>query len=218
MTIPGPEALGRSVVVGPGGPVPGPWVGAPRVVVGPEAISDPGTVVAELHGAWLARRPVVVELGVDAAELREPELHDGPVYALSPGFTFWRERLAFLVWANAYDARDGAPVWWHGRRAARRLAADAVTEGGPADLVGPDGSPWWVDGGPPDLPGPLDGSGVVHRWSAESGRLLASVERHPDADLAPDQLDAVDHPSGPARVIAPAGSGKTACSPSVCVS
>jgi DNA helicase-2/ATP-dependent DNA helicase PcrA len=113
------------------------------------------------------------------------------------------------VWANAYDARDGAPVWWHGRRAARRLAADAVTEGGPADLVGPDGSPWWVDGGPPDLPGPLDGSGVVHRWSAESGRLLASVERHPDADLAPDQLDAVDHPSGPARVIAPAGSGKT---------
>ena len=100
-------------------------------------------------------------------------------------------------------------MWWHGRRAARRLAADGVTEGGPADVTGPDGSPWWVDGGPPDVPGPLDGAGVVHRWSAEAGRLLASLDRRPDADLAPDQLAAVDHASGPARVIAPAGSGKT---------
>ena len=209
MTIPGPDVLGRSVVVTVGAPPPEPWSDAPRVVVGPAELVDPGPVVQVLHEAWLARRPVVVELDVDPADLREPERAVGPVHALSPGFTFWRERLHFLVWANAYDARDGAPVWWHGRRAARRLAVDGVADGGPADVTGPDGSPWWVDGGPPDVAGPLDGAGVVHRWSAEAGRLLASVDRHPDADLAPDQLAAVDHRSGPARVIAPAGSGKT---------
>jgi len=209
VTIPGPPILGRSVVVAPGAAEAGPWADAPRVPVGPDALRDPRPVVDVLHEAWSTRRPVVVELGVDAAALREPERHDGPVFALGPDFTFWRERLAFLVWANSYDARDGEPVWWHGRRAARRLAADGVIEGGPADVAGPDGSPWWVDGGPPDVPGPLDGAGVVHRWSAEAGRLLASLDRHPDADLAPDQWAAVDHRSGPARVIAPAGSGKT---------
>jgi len=197
------------VVVAPGGPVPAPWADAPRVVVDDAALRDPAPVVAELHGAWLARRPVVVVLAASAEDLRGPERYDGPVHALVPGFTFWRERLQFLVWTNAYDARGGESVWWHGRRAARRLAVDGVADGGPADVTGPDGSPWWVDGGPPDVAGPIDGAAVAHRWSTEAGRLLASVDRHPDADLAPDQLAAVDHRSGPARVIAPAGSGKT---------
>jgi len=209
VTIPGPQVLGRSVVVGPGAPAPAAWADAERVVVGPAALADPEPVVTVLHGAWLARRPVVVELSADADALRAPERYDGPVHDLSPGFTFWRERLQFLVWANAYDARSSGPVWWHGRRAARHLAADGVTEGGPADVTGPDGSPWWVDGGPPDPPPTGDGAGVVHRWSVEAGRLIASVDRHADADLAPDQLAAVDHRSGPVRVIAPAGSGKT---------
>ncbi len=209
MTNPGPESLGRSVVVAPGARPPEPWSDAPRIAVGPVELSGPGPVVEVLHGHWLARRRVVIELGVDPAALREPERAGGPVHDLAPGFTFWRERLQFLVWANSYDARRGGPVWWHGRRAARSLAAAGVAEGGPADLTGPDGSPWWVDGGPPDVAGPVDGAGVVHRWSAEAGGLLASVARHPDADLAPDQLAAVDHRSGPARVIAPAGSGKT---------
>ena len=65
---------------------------------------------------------MVIELAVDPDALRAPERHGGPVHALAPGFTFWRERLQFLVWANTYDARDGDPVWWHGRKAARRLA------------------------------------------------------------------------------------------------
>ncbi len=50
---------------------------------------------------------------------------------------------------------------------------------------------------------------MVHRWTAEAGRLTPSTRRAPEADLAPDQLAAVDHAAGPARVIAPAGSGKT---------
>jgi DNA helicase-2/ATP-dependent DNA helicase PcrA len=66
-----------------------------------------------------------------------------------------------------------------------------------------------VDGGPPDPPASGDGADVVHRWCTEAGRLRAARPLHPDADLASDQLAAVDHRSGPARVIAPAGSGKT---------
>jgi DNA helicase-2/ATP-dependent DNA helicase PcrA len=177
--------------------------------VGPDALDRPGAVVDQLHRAWLERRPVVIELGVEPEELREPECHQGPVHALAPGFTFWRERLHFLVWANAYDAREGRPVWWHGRKLARRLADGGVTESGPADVARADGAPLWVDGGPPDPPATGDGIGVVHRWSAEAGQLSVSSAPDPGAGLAPDQLAAVDHPSGPARVIAPAGSGKT---------
>ncbi len=209
MTTPGPDALGRGVVVASGGTVPAGWAGLPRVVVGDDALGDPAPVVAVLHAAWLARRRVVVELAADPVALRAPERHAGPVHDLAPGFTFWRERLHFLVWANTYDARSGEPVWWHGRRAARLLADDGVTEGGPADVSGSDGSSWWIDGGPPDVSGPLEGAGVAHRWGTEAGRLLASVDRRHGGDLAPDQLAAVEHRAGPARVIAPAGSGKT---------
>lgn len=196
-------------MIRPGAEPPRAWAGGPRIVVGRDALDAPGPTVEALHTAWSQRRPVVVELGIDPEALREPERYVGPVHALTPGFTFWRERLQFLVWANAYDARDGDPVWWHGRKLARRLAADGVEERGPADVVRSDGTALWVDGGPPDPPDPGDGVGVVHRWTAEAGRLTASDRRPPDADLATDQLGAVDHAAGPARVIAPAGSGKT---------
>ena len=119
------------------------------------------------------------------------------------------ERLHFLVWANNYDARGGEPVWWHGRKAARRFAGLGVTEGGEADLARSDGTPLFVDGGPPDPPTVASGVGVVHRWSVEAGHLDPATHRPPDAELAPDQLAAVVHAAGPARVIAPAGSGKT---------
>ncbi len=195
--------------MGTGAVPPEAWAGAPRIVVGPGDLAAPAPVVEVLHAAWAGRRPVVIELGVDPDELRSPERHPGPVYALEPGFTFWRERLQFLVWANAYDARDGTPVWWHGRKVCRRLAEEGVTESGPADVSRADGTPLWIDGGPPDPPDTGDGTSVVHRWSAEAGRLTPSTRRPPGADLAPDQLVAVDHGSGPARVIAPAGSGKT---------
>ena len=199
-------------MVGAGDLAPDGWADAPRIEVGPGVLDGPVEVVEvveALHRAWLGRRPVVIELGVDPDALREPERAEGPVYELTPAFTFWRERLHFLVWANAYDARDGELVWWHGRKLARLLADQGVTEGGPADITEADGTPWWVDGGPPDPPMIEDGTKVVHRWSAEAGRLLSAAPLQPDADLAPDQLAAVDHPSGPARVIAPAGSGKT---------
>lgn len=209
VTHPGPVALGRSVVVRLGAEPPEAWAAVPRIVVNRDTLLAPTQVVEALHEMWSQRRPVVIELGVDPDELRDPERYAGPVHALTPRFTFWRERLQFLVWANAYDARDDDVVWWHGRKVARRLAEVGVAEAGPADVTRLDGTPLWIDGGPPDPPDPGDGTEVVHRWTAEAGGLAASTRRPPEADLAVDQLAAVDHAAGPARVIAPAGSGKT---------
>lgn len=209
MTNPGPPELGRGVVVLPGMAPPAPWEGCPRLVVGPETLAGPDAALEALQRAWFERRPVVVELAVDPTSLRAPEVCHQPVYDLSPRFEFSRERLQFLVWANTYDAHGGELVWWHGRKAARSFGDRGVTEGGPADIVRGDGTPLYVDGGPfgpPPLPGVI---GVVHRWNAEAGSLSPISHHSSGADLAPDQLAAVGHAIGGARVIAPAGSGKT---------
>jgi len=172
-------------------------------------LDDPDPLVKVLHHHWVGRRPVVVELAVDPRSLRKPERCDRPVYELSPVFEFAREQLQFLVWANNYDARTGVPIWWHGRRAARHARASGAVEGGPADIVLADGTALFIDGGPPHPP-PLSSTiGVVQRWNAEHGRLRPAGHAGPFSELAPDQLAAVGHMSGPARVIAPAGSGKT---------
>ncbi|HET7486799.1 MAG TPA: ATP-dependent DNA helicase UvrD2 [Acidimicrobiales bacterium] len=207
MTVPGPAALGRGVVVRAGGPVPAPWAGAPVVVVDEAAVAEPGGVVAALHEAWAGRRPVVVALAVDPALFRAPACFEVDPWTLSPSFEPWHDRLHFLVWANTYDARgDGPPVWWWARKA-ERAGARPGPAGGP-DVVLPDGRPAWVDGGPRS---PLDlDAAVVHAETVELGRLDAAPPPvPPTAELAPDQLAAVAHAGGPARVIAPAGSGKT---------
>ena len=173
-------------------PVPEPWAACPRVRVGEAEVADPRAVTDLLHAAWLDRQPVVVELAADQDALRAPQRHDGPVHHLTPDFEFTVERLQFLVWANTYDARAGEPVWWHGRKAARRFAGRGVAEGGQADLTRSDGTPLFVDGGPPTRR-PSTGVGVVHRWNAEAGRL------------APGHPPVARHRPGPG----PAGRGRT---------
>jgi DNA helicase-2/ATP-dependent DNA helicase PcrA len=192
------------------------------VTVDEAALVDPGGgVVAALHDAWAERRPVVVALGVDPARFREPaSVEVDEPWRLTPELEVWSDRLHFLVWANTYDARDGEPVWWWARKAVRLGAAaaggrHAGAHGAAGDVVLPDGTRAWVDGGPrgDDL-GTALGGAVVHAESVEQG-LLTVVPRAgptptaPAIDLAPDQVGAVAQGSGPARVIAPAGSGKT---------
>jgi len=162
-----------------------------------------------LHRAWAGRERVVVELVLDAAELKEPQVERRPPYLLGPGFQLARERLHFLVWANTYDGRHPGrePVWWHGVRAARLDGAEQAGTGVPGDVVLAGGRPAWCDGGP-RAPLAVDGA-VVHRDSIDAGRLTVARHRPPSSVLAPDQLAAVAHPGGPARVLAPAGSGKT---------
>lgn len=200
---PGPAALGRGVVVGVGGRPPAPWADAPRIVIDEAVLTGPDRAVDELHDLWSRRVPHVVELAVGNDRLRAPQRTDAAPWALDPGFDFSRERLFFLVWANAYDARAGAPIWWWARKAERVGARPSAQ----ADIELADGTPAWVDGGPR---APIAvGHAVVHRESVELGRLTVARFQEPSAALAADQLAAVAHRSGPARIVAPAGSGKT---------
>ena len=73
----------------------------------------------------------------------------------------------------------------------------------------PSGEPAWLDGGPLRHNDPIDGVPVLHSIAVEHGRFDVPDTNHSSADLAPDQLAAVTHTGGAARIIAPAGSGKT---------
>jgi DNA helicase-2/ATP-dependent DNA helicase PcrA len=210
MTAPGPAALGRGVVVAGGDPVPSAWQGAREVVVDEAALADPSALVRGLHEAWLGRRAVVVRLHVDADRFRAPESVTTEPWRLAADHELWLDRLHFLVWANTYDARGGIdPVWWWGRKAQRLGGSPPAPGADGGDVVLPDGRAAWVDGGPRR---PFDAPLViVHREAVEAGRLVADPPGPVavTAELAPDQRAAVAHLAGPARIVAPAGSGKT---------
>ena len=247
MTFPGPEALGRGLVLAPGSDLGADVAAAqgwervrvdesllvgvladasqPSVDVDPRRahaeglLGDPGESLAgtgrplgetveRLHRAWAGRQRVIVELDLPAdvlQRLRRPVTVERPPYLLDAEFTLLTERLQFLLWRNNYDARNGEPVWWWTRKA----SGLGATIGGRADVVLHDGTKAWVDGGPRQ---PLD-LPVVHAESLDLGRLRLQpppVGATGDGTLlASDQRAAVEHPRGPVRVVAPAGSGKT---------
>jgi hypothetical protein len=213
-SFPGPDVLGRNVVVDPDVPTPPGFDRARRLVIDDDVVADPAATVAVLRARWLGRRRTVIELAVDNDAARAPESTDSPPYALSRDHAFHREALHFLTWANSYDLRGGTPRWWHGVLAERRTAASRSDT---ADVLLPDGRHAYVDGGPRGpLPVPLPRKPttgtppvLVHRESVSLGRLTLQGDALPSEELAPDQLAAVTHGVGPARVIAPAGSGKT---------
>ena len=208
MPAPGPAPLGRGVVVSAGEDPPASWSGAPVVTIDDGVLADPGPTVRRLHEAWGRREPVVIALGTDPAQFRDPQSVPVEPWRVAPEAEPWFDRLHFLTWANTYDARAGDPVWWWGVKAARLDERAVATPDGEADMTLPDGTPAWVDGGP-RMPAP-DGLTLVHSDSVDLGSLaVVPPAIAPTADLAPDQLAAVAHTGGAARVIAPAGSGKT---------
>lgn len=209
--MPDPLLLGRSVVVAPGAAPPAPWAACPRVTV---SAVEP-ELADRLGQAWRRRQALAIELvpglGLDDPTRPPAESVSGrqpwewPVDLDLPG-----ERLHHGLWANAVDARGATPCW-HWADVARRLGAVPAGPGAPGDVVLPDGTPALVDGGPLDasLPGRA-GMAVVHRVALEHGSLRPIGPPGPaGVDLAPDQLAAVAEPGAGARVIAPAGSGKT---------
>jgi DNA helicase II / ATP-dependent DNA helicase PcrA len=198
-----PLPLGRGVIVGPGAPAPPAWSGAARVVVDDATLREPADTVDVLHGHWSTREPVVVELQCEAEELRAPEAHHGPAFTVDARFEFARERLYFLTRANNYDARSGEPRWGPTIEAERAGAAPSEI----ADVQLPDGTAAWCDGGPRGNPPP--GLTIVHRNNIEQHTPTPDRAAETRAALADDQLEAVLHDGGPARVVAPAGSGKT---------
>ncbi len=201
------------MVVGPGQAAPARWASCPRVRVA--AVDRHGA--DELGLAWRQRRSVVIEL-VPGIGLDDPEV--APAETVT-GLEPWQwgvdldlvgERLHHGIWANAVDGRPGAtPDRWRWAERAVGLGARAAGAGAEADVVLPDGRAALCDGGPLDagLSG-RTGLAVVHRISLEHGMLapLGANDRRGLA-LADDQLEAVTATGAGARIIAPAGSGKT---------
>ncbi|RMH66818.1 MAG: ATP-dependent helicase, partial [Actinomyces sp.] len=128
--------------------------------------------------------------------------------ALAPGMTL-PDPVGSYVRGHAVDARDPDHPVVPLVDVALALGARPV-DTGPGDVeVG--GRRVWLDGGPvtPFDPVETGDAGVLPAVHLTAGSLQPLQVRSPAADLAPDQLAAVSHRGGPARIIAPAGSGKT---------
>jgi DNA helicase-2/ATP-dependent DNA helicase PcrA len=208
--VPDPLPLGRSLVVRLGQPAPEAWDWCERLRVGKVDV----TTADLLCSAWRSRRSLVIELapglGLDRPDEPPGESITGlQPWEWAPDLDLVGERLHHALWANAVDARDGA-CRYHWVEQAVALGA-RVDSSGQADVVLPDGRPAICDGGPLDAS--LAGRtalATVHRIGLEHGSLNPLGNPMPSGvPLAPDQLAAVGEPRAGARVIAPAGSGKT---------
>ncbi len=201
----GPHQLGRHALVGPGQDTPPGWEGARRIRVGAQPVAEELAVLRALAEESLG---CVIELepgSVPAAPRPPTPIDDRSPWELGPGFGFDDVALHHLVWSNAIDRRAGAT--WSLLDAAVALGATVVADGeGDIEV---DGGRAWLDGGPVRHRAPIDGVGVVHAVQIEHGRTAVWGPNVVDADLAEDQLAAVTDPNGVARIIAPAGSGKT---------
>jgi DNA helicase-2/ATP-dependent DNA helicase PcrA len=205
---PGPDELGRHLVIEPGGSIPEPWITCDRLVIDGGTLSEPARALDRLRRANHSTTRVVIELA--APFEREPMLMtEVAPYELGPTFQFELEELHHLVWANSVDARDIERPVWLGLDRAVAAGARAVEPGGVGDVVLPDGTVAWLDGGPVRHVDPIDGVPVISAVAVEHGSMAIPGPNISSADLAPDQLAAVTHAGGGARIIAPAGSGKT---------
>ncbi|MEL6894071.1 MAG: UvrD-helicase domain-containing protein, partial [Actinomycetota bacterium] len=203
----GPDALGRWAVAEPGVAVPAPWSGAEVVTIGADELRDPSATLTTLRAAAVDSTRLVIALDVDFD--RAPALAtDADPHRVGARFAFDLEELHHLVWLNSIDLRHSEPRWLALDRA---LAGGCrPVEGGSAgDVLLADGTLVWLDAGPVRHVDPIDGVPVVHHVTLEHLGTQHPDTNRSDADLAPDQLAAVTHPGGAARIIAPAGSGKT---------
>ena len=171
-------------------------------------MKDPKETADLLHLRWVKRQPVVVELDVEPNVLKQTlqETDDREPWLVGETFLFHAQRLHFLVWNNNWDFRTGDPVWWWSRKA----AAFGAQVSDLADIVLPNGTHAYCDGGPIS-PVTLDGDFAVVPYTAIELGSLRPFARNDmqDTPLAADQQRAVQHRGGAARIIAPAGSGKT---------
>ena len=203
----GPAELGRNCLVAASTSVPGPWADAERVVVDAAAVAEPTGLLATLRAAADLRQRLIIELAVDFD--REPMLKtDAQPFEMGADFVFELEALHHAVWSNAVDVREDRCAWVALDRAIAAGATAAASDQ-LGDIVAPDGTQLWLDGGPIRHTDPIDGVAVVHNVAVEHRSFAAPGNNVSEADLAPDQLAAVTHSGGAARIIAPAGSGKT---------
>ncbi|MEE9415490.1 MAG: ATP-dependent DNA helicase UvrD2 [Acidimicrobiales bacterium] len=198
----GPDPLGRSLVVRAGDAIPEPWSAAPVVLIDTTVLASPTALVEQLQPLWNERERFVVQLE-DGLSFDSNEASSVPAWRLGPSFSFDIERLHHLVWSNAAELRDGELT----SRLAGRAVELGAKPGGKADVVLPDGADAWLDGGP--VSPQLLSDQILHLVSLSAGSLETLGSARSTADLADDQVLAVEHAGGAARIIAPAGSGKT---------
>jgi DNA helicase II / ATP-dependent DNA helicase PcrA len=196
----GPPELGRSLVIRSGEQVPPEWAEHQRFVVDEAVVAAPAELAQVLADRWRSRQGFVVELQAQLPALPSVRI---PLDECGPGFVLGHDLLVHAVHSNSAQLIDGHVVW----SLAGLAVALGSSAGGRADVVLADGTEAWIDGGPLD-PFVIDAP-IVHAVNLEAGRAVALGRTNPQADLAPDQLDAVAHTGGAARIIAPAGSGKT---------
>ncbi|MEN9507159.1 MAG: hypothetical protein RI958_3085 [Actinomycetota bacterium] len=195
-------------MVRPGAVEPTGWSGAERVAVTDDDVRGPSNALARLRSLALDRQRAIIEITDSAsAALDQPESTDAPPHALGPRFDLLRSTLRHLVTANSIDLTGAHPRWPVLDQA---LASGAtVAPDGVGDIVSASGERLWLDGGPIRFTEPIDGVAVVHRVAVERGSLEPFRTNSTTAELAADQTAAVTHQTGTARIIAPAGSGKT---------
>ena len=184
----------RSSTHGAAAPVVAPpvLVGRGPHVLGRHVLVIPGQAAP---AEWAeAPRVVVARTEACVAELQQlASERTGAVLEVGPRFEFLDDTLRHLLTTNSADCRAAAP-------------SPTPAEG---DVQLADGTWAWVDGGPVRFTPPVAGVPVVHRVALEHGGRHAPLGNESGAALAPDQLAAVTHTGGAARIIAPAGSGKT---------
>ncbi len=205
--VAGPHCLGRSVLVSPGQPPPGPWEGCPRVSV--STASPDAATGRRLRSAWHDRERLVIEL--DGPLPGAGPTLEKPWWELGPGLTLTDEVWNHLLTANAVDARDPDRLRFAPRDRAIEAGARPAAPDRPGDIASSAGDPAWCDGGPLDCfdSSDLRGIALIPAANLAAGRLSPLRHCEPDADLAPDQRQAVGHLGGGACIVAPAGSGKT---------
>ncbi len=197
----GPHVLGRNLLVLPGQAAPTPWADAARIT-----IDESADGLHKLQAARSNREPVVIELAVEL-----PQAHpvlDTDFWLLDPTTDLGGEQLRHLVLDHSVDARDVSHPSISSVSLAVAAGATVRTEG--SGDVDTNGGPAWCDGGPLTWFEAADlGALVIPAANLKRGTLRPLLTAAPSADLAPDQLAAVAHNGGGARIIAPAGSGKT---------
>ncbi len=203
--------------------VPRAWRDVPVHRIGRETLQDRATLTAAVEALRrdrLARqaRVVVLDAALPWTRILTPERQQRPLWALGADPRLLHDELACLLGSDLVDARSGEPVWWPAVHA-QRLGCRVAPSSHGADVLLPDGRAAWIDGGPrgpvpgwPEDDGSADGDGPlrINRESIElTGRLDVERDAPPQDRLSSEQRAAVTHPAGPARVLAPAGSGKT---------
>ncbi len=213
----GNPTLGRGIVLDPEAEVPEPWRQCEELEV---SVHAPSELVDQLYSAWRNREPLIVRWSgpfPSPTDLQDdaPQFHD-----LTPSYEVPLERLFFAVTANNVVALDAEPHL--GGSFAPLSSAIAAGTSRPEPPKSDNrqaargdvsiGGDWaWLDGGPFDLElaATIDGQLIPRvNWLVGNVQPLKQYAP-PTAKLAADQLAAVSHNGGPARILAPAGSGKT---------